>query len=395
MTNVKRDARIVVLVPNWLGDAVMSLFALGDVRQEFDVATLAVAARPSIAPLFEMVSGVDEVVRLGAGRSASVSNADALARGRFDVAILFPNSFGSAWLTARAGIPERWGYRADWRARWLTRVVPRPRGGHQVAYYRDLVRALGVGPARDPLPIDVSEQARHAASERLRSLGWDGASRLVGIAPGAAYGTAKQWPPEYFAALIADLHERDGATAVLLGTAADAGTGRAIGFALRQACPEHAVRPSTSSGRTARRRAQGERKSDSVREGHSTSVRPEPVEGRAVSVTTINLMGQTDLPSLAATLTCCDAFVSNDSGAMHLAAALGVPVTAIFGSTNERETAPRGRRDRPAPRVVVHEVFCRPCMLRECPIDHRCMRQIDPARVAQTCRDTIGGAARM
>lgn len=335
---MKADARVLVVAPNWLGDAVMALPALGDLRDAIPTGELTIAARGSIGQVFSLVTGVDAVVTLSAGRTSYQPNIDTISRGRFDVAILFPNSFASAWMTYKARVPERWGYRADWRSRWLTRPVPRPAGGHQVAYYRDLVRALGVPPAREPLSIVVSPAQSDAARQHLESVGWNGTQRLIGIAPGAAYGKAKQWPPEYYAGLIADLQARDDARVVLVGTDADAAVGAHI--------------------------------------AHST-------------LSVINLIGRTDIPSLAAVLTLCDAFVSNDSGAMHLAVALGVPVTALFGPTNERETAPRPRSGGPPPRVITHDVFCRPCMLRECPIDHRCMRGIDPLAVAEACRASM------
>jgi heptosyltransferase-2 len=333
-------ARVLVVAPNWLGDAVMALPALGDVREHFPAAALAVAARPGVARLFELARGVDEVIELASrgrfSRSALQADADRLRQGGFDVALLLPNSFSSALTVSRAGIGERWGYLTDWRGRLLTRRIPRPRGGHQVAYYRDLVRALGIAPARDPLPIVVTEDDRIAAAERLRELGWDGGRRLVGLAPGAAYGMAKQWPPSSFAALVAMLRDAHGTVAVLVGTGAD-----------RHAAAEIA-------------------------------------RARFATEDLIDLTGRTDLRQLAATMSLCRAFVSNDSGAMHLAAALGVPVTAVFGPTDDRETAPRGRRGGPQPRVVVvNEVWCRPCMLRECPVDHRCMRGLDPSLVAE------------
>jgi lipopolysaccharide heptosyltransferase II len=349
-------ARLVVVAPNWLGDAVMALAALADIREEFPRAVLAVAARRAVAPLYQMVAGVDEVVELsspgGLKGSAARVDADRLRAGRFDVAILFPNSLAAALMVSRAAIPERWGYRSDWRSRWLTRRVPRPRGGHQIAYYRDLVRAFGVGPARDPLEIVVRAEAKAAAREQLTSLGWDGHARLVGVAPAAAYGTAKQWPPEYFAALVSDLRARDRTAIVLVGTASDRRAGSQVVRALDEGHDASA--------------------------GGSRSDEPRPA--------IVNLIGETDLPQLAAVLSWCAAFVSNDSGAMHLAAALGVPVTAVFGPTDDRETAPRGRREGPPPRVLVHDVWCRPCMLRECPIDHRCMRGLEPPRVADACR---------
>jgi lipopolysaccharide heptosyltransferase II len=164
-------SRIVVLAPNWLGDVVMALPALADVRRQFCRATLAVAARQGLAPLFESVPCVDAIVPL-APRSNLIKrwrgDSEALASGRFDVAILFPNSFYSTWIVKQAGVPERWGYRADLRGALLTRSVRRPRGTiHRAEYYQTLVRVLGItsGPLRPH--IVVAERDRSGAGKFL------------------------------------------------------------------------------------------------------------------------------------------------------------------------------------------------------------------------------------
>jgi heptosyltransferase-2 len=252
-------------------------------------------------------------------------------------AILLPNSFQSALAAWRAGIAERWGYRTDWRRALLTRAIEAPTGLHQVEYYRHLVRALGFanGPGQPHIPL--SNELRESGAEQLRGVGWDGVEPLLAIAPGAAYGGSKRWPPEYFAALVRSLSE-DGVRAVMVGSRADLPVGREI---------EAAVEASNG-------------------------------------VSLLNLMG-TDLPTLAAVLVNCRALVSNDSGAMHLAVALGVRVTAVYGPTDERVTRPLGD----AHAVLTNPVWCRPCWLRECPIDHRCMRGIGVDRVAGAVRPML------
>jgi heptosyltransferase-2 len=312
--------RLVIRAPNWLGDAVMALPAMAAVRRALPRARIAVAALPSVAPVFLEGTGVapDRVVTVERASEARV-----LRDGSFDAALLLPNSFRTAWVCRRAGIPQRWGYAANLRGRLLTRAVPRPSGvRHQSVYYLELVRALGFE-APDALPeIRVTEATAARARALLVDHGLDSSQPIVGIAPGAAYGHAKRWPPARVAELAGRLGER-GAIAVLVGAAGDRGAGREIESSL-------------------------------------------PPGARVV-----NLIGRTDLRLLTGLLAACHAFVSNDSGAMHLAAAAGVPVTAIFGPTDERVTAPPGDHD-----VLVHQVFCRPCMLRDCPIDHRCMKGI-------------------
>ena len=323
---------IVVLMPNWLGDAVMALPALAAVRRHYGADTLVVAARPSTAALFRMVPGVDRVLPLGA--SSRREDAETLAQIRADGALLFPNSFGSAWAVRRAGIPERWGFASDFRRPLLTKAVRKPRGRmHQSEYYLALVSALGITLTGEPPRIVVPEQARRRASELLARHGVGDGAVTVGVAPGAAYGGAKQWPPDRFERLARLLHERRGTVSVLVGARADRAAGDGI------------------------------------------------VPGPDV----VDLIGQTDLMVLAGVMARSRAFVSNDSGAMHMAAAVGLPVTAIFGATDERATAPLGQASAsvPAHEILTCDVWCRPCMLRECPIDHRCMKGIEPGRACE------------
>lgn len=334
--------RVVVLAPNWLGDAVMALPALQSVRAAYPAAHLAVAARPSVAPLFAMVPGVDAVVPLESrGGLSNVQrwrrDAARLAAERFDLAVLFPNAFMAAWITAQARIPERWGYDTDLRGRWLTRALRRPAPSvHQADYYLALVTAAGLAPAPRVARIVVPEAARDAATRLVA------ARDYVVLAPGAAYGRAKQWPPERFAALAVTLRRTRAVTSVLVGAGGDA----AAGVEFMQAL---ASLPG----------------------------------GAETAATTVDLIGKTDLATLAAVLAGARAVVANDSGAMHLAGAVGAPVVAIFGPTNEQATAPlTAALDAPSPRLAIHQVWCRPCMLRECPLGHMCMRGVAAADVA-------------
>ena len=189
------------------------------------------------------------------------------------------------------------------------------------------MEALGISGTDDLPRVGVSPATRRRASDLLSRHGIDASTSIVGLAPGAAYGHAKRWPPRRVADLAGRLGQL-GATCVLVGAGGDRDAGREIESSL-------------------------------------------PASARVV-----NLIGRTDLRLLAGVLERCQAFVSNDSGAMHLAAAVGVPVVAIFGPTDERVTAPLGDHE-----VLVEPVFCRPCMLRDCPIDHRCMKRITVERV--------------
>jgi heptosyltransferase-2 len=324
--------QLVIVAPNWLGDAVMALPAIADVRTARGDAPFAVAARPSVAPLFSLVPGVDHVITLARGASWPL--------GGYDTAILLPNSFHSAMSAARAGVRERWGYRTDWRRMWLTRAVDRPRSAmHQIDDYRHLVSSLGF-PNGSPTPrLEISGDAKSAGRAVLQRAGWNGAAPLIAIAPGAAYGSAKRWPAASFADLAAGLAE-DGVQTVIVGANADRATASSVASELR---------------------------------------------GRA---TLIDVVGQTDIPALAGVLTHCRAVMANDSGALHLAAALGVNVAAVFGPTDERLSAPRTAK--PEHRTVLsHQTWCRPCGLRECPLDHMCMRGISPGDVLAATRSLL------
>jgi heptosyltransferase II len=341
--------RLVIRAPNWLGDAVMALPAMGAVRAAFGGAHIAVAAIPSIAPLFdeETSAGQDSVITL----ATPAAEIRSLAAGGFDAIVLLPNSFRAAWSARRASIPERWGYSAGFRRFLLTRAVRRPRGRvHQSAYYLGLaVDAIGgpESPEADPHPRIVVRSATLARADALLAAhGIAPDAGCIGFAPGAAYGHAKRWPPRMVVETIVRLSRESGARCLMVGAATDRDSGREIESSL-------------------------------------------PPDVRAV-----NLIGRTDLRLLAGVISRCSAFVSNDSGAMHLAAALGVPVVAIFGPTDERVTSPVGGRDRSGqlvtPDVLTHPVFCRPCMLRDCPIDHRCMKGVTVDAVVSAVRTRVG-----
>ena len=334
----------------------MALPAMAAVRAAMAGRQLIVAASPGVAPLFSEMTAASPDVTIVVDKRREAAQLREL---RADAIVLLTNSFRTAWVARQAAIPQRWGYRAHARSLLLTRAVARPRTRvHQSEYYLHLVRELGFAPLGQGLKTLAPQQkladsqgpktftetpdvapgsldpgvhqptlritpgTRARTDAFLAQLGVDRATPLVGLAPGAAYGHAKRWPPQRVAELVARL-TAGGATCLLVGAEGDRSAGREIESVL-------------------------------------------PPGSRVV-----NVIGRTDLRLLAGLLASCHAFVSNDSGAMHLAAAAGVPVAAIFGPTDERVTAPLGNHD-----VIIHQVFCRPCMLRDCPIDHRCMRGI-------------------
>jgi heptosyltransferase-2 len=334
--------RVLVKAVNWLGDAVMSLPALKAVRGGFPAARLSVLVKHELASFFDGSGWIDEVIpyRVSPGlgglddRRRIVS--DLRAR-RFDLAVLFPKGFEAALWAALAGAPRRVGFATDGRSLLLTDRVRFDAGlrRHQVYDYLHLVGAtLAVtGNADDCVP-DVD------ASHRARMVGWLAArrrtpeGRLVALAAAAAYGPAKEWPAERYAALVDLLAERCGAECVMVG-----------GPAEREKCERVAA---------------------------------------ASSAKALVAAGETNVGELLALLSICDAFAGNDSGAMHVAGALGIPTVGIFGSTDAERTGPLG----PRTRVVRHPIECSPCLERTCRFGHYdCLNRIGAEEVVTALRE--------
>jgi heptosyltransferase II len=351
--------RVVLRMPNWLGDVVMALPALEVVRRHFAQGRLALAGPAGLLPIFAAIEGVDErvVMEPGATPGAILANARAI-KGEADVAILLTSSLPSALPFWLAGVPERWGYGRRLNAPLLSRAVSRRTRSerfasrHHADVYLRLVEALGMTPDaeagdRTTPRLTASPAQRRRGAALLGSAGIDTARPVVAMAPGAAYGAAKQYPPARLAAALERLWHATPAAVALVGTVADRGAGHAVESAV-------AALGAAPAGR-----------------------------GRFG-----NLIGRTDLADLMGVLAECAACVSNDSGAMHLAAALGVHVTAVFGPTDEQATSPLGPHT-----LVKQDVFCRPCLLRECPIDHRCMHRIDPELLVRSVTQALDTGA--
>jgi heptosyltransferase-2 len=333
--------RILVKEVNWLGDLVMSLPALHAIRGAFPAAQLSVLVKQDLAGFFDGLAWIDEVLPYRpAGGWRSLGRSYTIARElrsrRFDLAILFPNSFESALWVAMAGIPHRAGYATDGRGLLLNhRTTPSGDAitGHQTRYWLAIVLdTIGVRAASKATDHSLTasslrlDQMRVWLIDQRRRLD----SRLVAIAPAAAYGPAKEWPPERYAELIDLLHDRYDAECVLIGSNAE--------------------------------RSQCERVATSAR------------AGAIVAAGALGLGEQIALLSLA------DGFVGNDSGPMHLAAALGIPTVGIFGSTNPERTGPIG----PRAGFILHPPACNPCLARTCRYGHYdCLRAVSVAEVAE------------
>jgi len=329
---------ILVRGTNWVGDAVMSVPALRLVRARFPSARITLLVRPWVKDVHSAVDFIDELVVYDRGAShrgpaGFLRLARELRRRRFDLALLLQNAFEAALLAWCAHIPLRLGYARDARSWLLThpcRIDPPVRAAHQVYYYLGILSAAGLAPPRlwedkdyrPSIRIGVSDADLQSARRLLAGSGIADGDTLIGLNPGASYGPAKRWLPDRYAALADRIAERYRARIVLFGAAAE----REI------------------AGEVARKMR-----------------RPAVV-----------LAGRTRLGELMGLIAQCRLLVTNDSGPMHLAAALGVPQVAIFGSSSEVATGPLG----PDARIVKHPVGCSPCFLRRCPIDFRCMTRI-------------------
>jgi len=314
----------------------MSEPALAALRELFPTAEITLLVKPAIAELLRGHPALQRIlVYEDPGRHAGITGkwtlAGTLRRLRFDLAILFQNAFEAALLTFLAGIPRRYGYATDGRRFLLSdpiAVPERTKIGHQVQYYLDMLRPLGSErPAGSPR-LFLSHEEVQAMDQRLAEAGVDESDLLVGLNPGSTYGSAKRWLPERFAETVDRLSQEQG----------------------------------MHSGRRVRVVIVG--------------ARGEEVLGRAIAdrmqVKPIQLSGRTTMRELMAVIKRCDLFLTNDTGPMHLAASFGVPVVALFGPTDSRTTSPFGSGHT----IVRHPVECAPCLLRECPIDHRCMTRI-------------------
>ncbi|MBC8418473.1 MAG: lipopolysaccharide heptosyltransferase II [Desulfobacterales bacterium] len=328
--------QILIRATNWVGDAVMTLPALEAVRENFPSSSITVMAKTWVEPIFNHHPAVDRVLIFNKGEGAFTGFGEMIRvvreirKGRFDLAILFQNAFEAALLTYLGGAVQRLGYSTDGRGFLLThRIIldDQVLKIHQSEYYLSILRGMGWGArSRDPA-LHVSQGDGEAADRILGSEGIKAGDLLIGLSPGAIFGGAKRWPPERFAEIGDRAVEEWGARVLVFGS-----------------CKERAICSGVCS--SMRRKA-------------------------------LNLCGRTSLSEVMGLISRCCFFVTNDSGLMHVAAALSVPTVAIFGSTDHITTGPRG----PKTRIVRHETECAPCLKPECPTDHRCMSGIGSGEV--------------
>ena len=330
--------KVLIRATNWIGDAIMALPALRAIRNRA-VAKVSILAHPYVVDIYRDQEVADELILYDArGKHAGIAGRERLASElrahKFDKAILLQNAFDAAWLAWRAGIRERIGYARDGRSMLLTNAVPVPKRGeiprHERYYYLELLRRSGwidSFPDESFIHLSVTEPNRRRAALLLVAAGARPHAVRIAIGAGAAYGSAKCWPPLRFAELANRLQSQWDADVILFGASGEATVSCAIAAEMRQP--------------------------------------------------PIDLTGQTAIADLPALLSQCHVFVGNDSGAMHMAAAVGLPTIGIFGPTDPFGTAPVT----PRCTIVRQQPYCSPCFLRRCPIDHRCMTRITPGEV--------------
>ena len=336
--------KILIRATNWVGDAIMALPALRAVRKRFPEAEIAIVGRPYVADIYRDQEICNQLIPydpkgLHAGFSGRERLAAKLREQKFDVALLLQNAFDAAWMAWRANIPERIGYARDGRSFLLTKAVPLPRHGeipaHEKFYYLELLRRAGwLDSVQDEtfIGLHVSEEKRRSADEFLCKAGVRRGALRIAIGAGASYGSAKCWPPPRFAEVANRLQSEVDADVILFGTAAEASVATAISSEMRR--------------------------------------------------TPIDLTGKTTIADLPALLSQCHLFIGNDSGAMHVAAAVGLPVVGVFGPTDPEGTSPVT----PRCTIVQQKPYCSPCFLRRCPTDHRCMTAITAEMVEAAAR---------
>ncbi|MFQ6083892.1 MAG: lipopolysaccharide heptosyltransferase II [Candidatus Aminicenantia bacterium] len=332
--------KIIVRSPNWVGDAIMCLPALQSIKENFPRAEIWIAAQNWVKEIFYNLDYITGIVPLPNITSFRImlNSAKKIRRMQFDVGFLLPNSFASAFLFYLARIPQRWGYARDGRQFLLSRAVSIKKSDkvkHQVVYYLDLIKSLGLKVIEPKIFLKLTSTEKGWAENKLKSLNISSQGPIIGIHPGSFYGPAKRWITEKYASLASEFQRKLGATVIIFGTKEEISLAEEI--------------------------------------------------SSKMSFSPYIFTGQTSLRQLIALIDKCDLFLTNDSGPMHIANALGIPVAAIFGPTNPHKTAPFH-----PPSVVIYKAPpCGPCQYRECPTDHQCMKAIQVEEVFEACKKLI------
>jgi len=334
---------IVVRMPNWLGDLVMATPILADLRHHWPKAKITAMCQGILGNVIREDPHVDNVLNMKRpkgwfNRQAYQEIAEPLKQGDYDLGVLLTNSLSSAYWFWRGHVKNRLGYATHCRSQLLDHPIPFPverDNQHLVMTYKMLLEPLGISVSKTPPALYLNTEERQAAKEKLACHGVQPSDMVIGINPGAAYGSAKCWLPERFKQLTQNLLDsRTNLKIVFFGDKAGAPL-------VQEICA-----------------------------GFSDRV--------------IDLAGKTSLRELIALIQTCDLFLTNDSGPMHVASALGTPLIALFGSTSDVATSPYN-----GGRIIHKHVPCSPCYRRECPIDFRCMTRIEVSEVYQEIQSLL------
>jgi heptosyltransferase-2 len=343
LISMKKIETIIIRMPNWLGDCIMATPVIQDVRAHFPEAKITLMCKEGMESLFLGNPAVNEIFTFTRPNTFlhRLEHHDVIERlrqGHWDLGILLPNSFTSAWWFFRGNVKQRLGFRANGRTLLLTKSLsfPKERGKeHLVNTYKRILAPLDIPLSATTPELFVLEKEREAIEQLLTQYQIPKGSKIVGLNPTAAYGPAKCWPKERYHELAHRLIQEDPYCYVLVfGDLASA-----------DLC------------------------------NHVAS---------GLGTRGVNLAGRTSLRELISFIKRVDLFITNDSGPMHMAAALKTPLIAIFGSTSDVATGPYQHG------VVIHKhVSCSPCFKRVCPIDFRCMTRISVDEVYREARKIL------
>ena len=336
MTEIKK---IFARGTNWVGDAVMTVPALRELRRIFPAAHVTLFTRSWARGIFEDADFIDEILTFDRTESKTgdvFAQAKIIKERGFDLAVLFPNSFESALTAKLGGIPHRFGYAKDARSFLLTDALKIPEWKnkrHEVYYYLDLIAAIErrfagtqtISSNEPRIDLKISEMRRSEARKILEANGVDLSRKIIALGVGSTNSRAKRWQTESYAALNDRFQLELNASVVLVGAENELEVSQKVHY-------ESKIKP-------------------------------------------IILTGATNLAEAVAVLSEIDLLVANDMGLAHIAPAVGTKTLVIFGPTNERTTKPIGAE------IIRKNVECAPCMLRDCPIDHRCLTGISAGEV--------------
>jgi len=337
---------ILIRVPNWLGDSMMATPVVSAVRKAFPQSSITILSKPNMAPCWRGFSELREVLVIEKGLGGTIRTIREIKKRKFDVALTLPTSFSSAFLLFAADIPVRVGWGGEGRELFLSNVIPAPvpRQKHLVWEYLELVRQ-GLGrpliQKTVKLAFPIDSKSKKEAQKLLKSLKVNPQWGLVALGPGATYGPAKRWPLGYWKKLIAQMLATRKETLLVLGG------------------PEE--------------------------KEYLEELWKELLGKQAPRL--VSLVGKTSPQTLAAVLDQCKLLITNDTGPMHVAAAVGIPTVAIFGSTSPAWTRPFGLGHE----VIYKAVECSPCYQKTCPIGYICLNRITVDEVLKAAHKQLKG----